>query len=41
MLAPMITPTLYGIDIMPAEMNPTTITVVTEDEFTSPVTTAP
>jgi hypothetical protein len=41
MLAPMMTLTLCAIDIRPAEMNPTTITVVTDEELTSPVTIAP
>ena len=41
MLAPMITATDWGRVISPAVTNPTTRTVVTEEELSTPVTKAP
>ena len=41
MLAPMMTATLCDMDIRPAEMKPTRITVVTEDDWMMAVTNAP
>ncbi len=41
MFAPMITPTDWDSDIRPAEMKPTTSTVVTDDDWITAVTKAP
>ena len=41
MLAPMITPMDCCSDIIPAEMNPTTSTVVTDEDWMTAVTKAP
>ena len=41
MLAPMMTPTDWARDMSPAEMKPTTSTVVTEEDWITAVTRAP
>ena len=41
MLAPMITPTAWDSFIMPEFTNPTTITVVAEEDWITAVTSAP